>query len=241
MALIFITGNSHSAAMRKGLSLLEGDLHQLASTVRFEIFGLGSDFALDDGFFREAGKYLLLNSGHLHEARFTRLPPDPMPFACGFCLPQWHEFSWSASWKLEAGGSPINTPYAEISAVQMRKAFETKKRHSLRALVYLKEQRHNIFAIECPYPFKHRTDSDSWDLPTVLAADNFCRQLFRSICKESGMPLVRVPEHCLDGDGFMKPEYSAGKDDKFHGNAKFGETMLREILKMDCVIDGVRE
>ena len=229
----FITGDSHTAALRRGLDHLEA---QGGDGVRreIEVVGLGNGARLTERFFRDDGTHATIIDPQ-YRKQVPALPrpgADPHEVAYGWSglfhfARVWRRRTWARFRpSFHAGpGLPVSTRLLRTVVLDWLAP-------QLELLDVLRRVDAHVFVVESPRPFRHHP-AFTWLQPEVgIALDRFCHALLRGEVERRGIGLVRIPARCVDADGFMLPEWRSDREgDPHHGNTAFGALMMREVIQ----------
>lgn len=222
---LFVFGDSHVGAIKKGLeNLLEsgGVPHDWA----IRVLPLVRGGLLPTQFFRtEEGAIRF-------DARFLeRIPLDNEPVIYGFSgnahtTRVVRDIDWSTH-----APAAVASKEAPISAAMLHEIFWHDQRYMLQLLEAMKKLGMQVFVIEAPHLFRHNAVFGRARRQVLLHVDREYRSFFKAELDKRDVPLVAVPQACLDEEGFTLDIYRSPKPrDNHHANALFGEVMLGEIL-----------
>lgn len=230
---IFVTGDSHTAALKRGLLRLEASGWQPAG-VEVTIQGLGNGAHLIKRFFRETGR-----GARIIEPSFCSsvrdLPfPGPEGKATVYCwsglfhfAKVWRDRTWATHRLATTQGSAI-----PVSRGMLRSTILLWFRHQLGLIDAVVRGGGVVMAVESPRPFRHHPAFQQSRPETIAAVDRFCQQVMLAELAKRSIPLVRIPRECLDEDGFMDTRWRSEREaDPHHGNEEFGALMLRCICR----------
>ncbi len=231
---VLITGDSHTAALRRGQLALEADGLWPAG-IDATIAPLGGGHIATEPFFVDRGDHAELSSPE-YRRRFKRLPrPEDGPGTVyGLSAPLhsarlWRHPAWQSFVPAGAGpgraGSGGATP---VSSGMVRRLAVGDQRHGLGLLALLKRLGHRVFAIEPPPPFRHHRALNRTAAEVAIRINRLYRDAILAELARLDVPVVAVPAACLD-NGFTRPEYGTDGD-PHHGNARYGRVMMDAIL-----------
>lgn len=236
--MIFITGNSHLGAIRKGSVDCE-------SLCDLSMFALGSAVFENSEFCQKQGDIVKFLSGDLADRveRSTGENGISSAFTWGFVIgthnaPLYGDKFWRNTnlCLAEGGGRPVSA--AALNHVVMR-YLEPK----LQFFKFLSQIGCDYFVISGPPPkrgnpcFKKGTD-----VTEAVFIDRILRSELVSFLTGVGVPFVTPPEDCIDSDGMLLEEYSlvktsSGKLDPHHANKEYGKMMFEKIQRH--IVDNV--
>jgi len=225
---VLITGDSHTATLKKGMELLvsKGDWPQ---QVDLTIRPLGNAKFLPTPFFVDKGNYAEICNPE-YNRRFKRFPPQKMvksDVIYGLSGPlhtariRRHE-AWS-----EFVPTQFVINETPISNALLDQSIRDDSRYLLEFIDVILRTQKNFFVIEPPRPFKHSVKSIRADVFNYV--DNYYRDFIKQELKHRNVPIIAVDPECYDEAGFMLKSYENGND-PHHGNAEFGELMMKKIL-----------
>lgn len=228
----FITGDSHTGALRRGLDRLAArgwDSHG----VDVEVVGMGTGARFIAPFFRDEGTCARIVDPEYQQ----RVPALPLPgderaeIAYGWSglfhfAKVWRDRTW-ADFR-----PPFHEgPGAPVSAGLLRSVVLDWFAPQLRLMEILRGTGAQVFVVESPRPFRHHPALARLSPQAAISVDRFCRTLMLGEIERLGVGLVRIPPECLDAEGFMLAEWrSAREGDPHHANAAFGELMMRRVV-----------
>lgn len=91
-----------------------------------------------------------------------------------------------------------------------------------------------VILVAAPPPMRiHPSFENGVDPEVAVLVSRLVADHWREFCEQHQIEAVEVPEHVLDKDGFLLPEYVVddGKEDWTHGNLVYGKEMVIEVLK----------
>lgn len=231
---IRICGNSHVAALKKGLEHIGG------TRPAIDVFPLGaqrhelSEFSDVDG----AGRVVLTQRDcRQHLLKFTGKTHFDTDGLWGLCIGThtariYRRKFWSQNEPApiaRRGVRPITK--AAVDAVILN------NQRYVRALIgRLKDAGIPCFVVSSPPP---RRDNPCFQLgtrvETVRYLDDRARSMFKGWLAERGVPFVEPPPETVDGDGFLVSRYALQKPpgetpDPHHANGDYGALMIGRIL-----------
>jgi len=221
-----ILGNSHAAAFRDGLPLLD-EPDQRA----FTVFGVNAQ--IEKGRFFEphpqgilvtdpkmAGR-LIARSGHpviTADASWAFILGHP-----GFLFNAWRDHR------------TVSVPgeLQPVSKAALTAAITGQFKHVLEFFDALGTAKLRFVLILPPPPRRNKTRSPQ----QILTVDEAARRVLSNRAVRSGGALLEPPQGTVDGAGFLKPEFCAGprpdgKEDPHHANAEYGRLMLEKLLPL---------
>jgi hypothetical protein len=226
---VVITGESHTAALFMGQKQLEKEGHKGAAA-NIVVRPLGGGHLLREPFFIDRGDHAEIVTPQFR-ARFERLPLDGaenQDTIYGLCAPLhtarvWRDLDWSRFAPL--GHAKAETP---ISKSMLRDVILEDQKYILAFIDIFVRTGVHIFAIEAPRPFRHHQALKHVREDVALAVDAAYREILRAELSARSVPVVSVPQKCLDVRGFTLEQYGRAAD-PHHGNMKFGRLMMLEI------------
>jgi hypothetical protein len=89
----------------------------------------------------------------------------------------------------------------------------------------------NFFVVESPRPFRHDTCLKFIKPEVLLYVDSFYRNSVKQELKLRNVAIIELNTDCYDDEGFMLDRFRhPNEDDVHHGNADFGELMIKNVL-----------
>ncbi len=227
---ILLTGDSHTAALRKGQIAIEAE-GRWPEQVRLSIRPLGGGQLTCEPFFVDRGDHAEITAA-AYRRQVQRLPmTDDVPGTIyGLSAPLhsvrlWRHSAWQSFAPATMVGTVSGTP---VSSGMMQRLVLEDQRYVLDLLALLKRLGKRVFVVEAPYPFHHHPALRKTSRDLVRYMDQFYRNLIRRELTRLAVPIVAVPNQCVE-DGFMLDLY-AQPGDHHHGNQRYGETMMDEVL-----------
>lgn len=233
IAALFITGDSHVGALRKGHDLLAGS-GRLPSRPAIAFRPMGTSTLMRTAFFLDRSDHLEITVPRFRQ----QVPVLPAPeFATGgtiYCVAgplNFHSLLsrkwWVHNWVV---GMPPRRG-APVSRELLRHALLDMEFHELTLLRRLCELGQRVLVIEPPALFRHHPALAHTPAQSLLALSRLCRELVAEELGRMGIDIVAVPAECLDEEGFMLPAFRHERlADGNHGNAEFGAIMLGRLL-----------
>lgn len=238
---VFITGDSHAGAIKRGLATLRG-AHGACQDVDVEVVALGNGMHMTAPFFEDLG-----TRARIVEASYkTRIKELPLPGAVGrqtvYCwcglfhfAKLWRNGSWIRCRPAFMAGPGIPVSTGLMTAV-IRDWFGQQ----LALIEVLKRSGVKVIAVESPRPFRHHPALRLIRADVVAGVDGFCQGVMLAELRQRKVEVVRIPSACVDSDGFMHSKWRHElPGDRHHGNAMFGALMVERICKqLQGQIDG---
>lgn len=227
---ILLTGDSHTAALRKGQIAIEAE-SLWPERFRLSIQPLGGGHLTCEPFFIDRGDHAEITVA-AYRRQVQRLPmnDDPPGTIYGVSAPLhsvrlWRHPAWQHFAPAAMAGAASGTP---VSSGMMQRLVLDDQRNVLDLLALLKRLDKRVFVIEAPYPFHHHPAMRKTSRDLVRFVDGFYRNLVRRELMRLEVPVVAVPAGCVE-DGFMLDRF-AQPGDHHHGNQHYGRTMMDEVL-----------
>ncbi len=228
---VLITGDSHTGALLRGKQLLENK-NEWPQQVNLTIRPLGRSMINATPFFVDRGDHAEIRNEE-YRKRFKRFPPANMEkinVIYGLSGPLHtsrvlrHQ-AWS-----EFVPAPFTTNESPVSNALLNQVIQNDCQHLLKFIDIILRIRKKLFVIEAPLPFKHAAKNIRPEVFTYV--DSYYRNFIKQELKLRKVPLIAVDSECYDESGFMLECYRSPKEnDMHHGNAEFGELMMKKILK----------
>lgn len=229
-----ITGDSHTAALHRGHAALL-DEGRWPAGLALDIRPLGGGHLTRAPFFSDRGDHAEITTAE-YRRRFDRLPlasdgPDvvyglsaPLHSVRVWRHPAWRRFSPAG---LAPGSAAPGESATPVSSGLLRRVILDDQRHVLALIAILLRGGRQTFVVEAPRPFRHHPALDETSPDLVAHIDAIYRRTIRRELDAMGVPVVSVPEDCLDR-GFMRDDY-AQPGDPHHGNAAYGRLMMERV------------
>ncbi len=228
---LFITGDSHIAAIKRGYHILKG---QNDSFGGLEIVFMRTDSEMRKSMYIDAltpklPKYISLYLRELRKLKLEFHNPDmwvglsgPMMDSFVTRRPDLDKYAFSDA---DTEGIPVSKAMREAIVLD-------DQHHHLELIRELKKAGAKVFVIEAPLPFLELYEK--LNLPPekkVVPFSQLYRQRVKQALAEMDVPLIEIPEHCVNDRGGMKIEYHVGKEDDFHHcSPEYGVLMLKKII-----------
>lgn len=233
VATLFITGDSHVGALRKGHDLLAG-AGRLPASPAVVFRPMGTSTLMRKEFFVDRSDHLEITVPRFRE-QVTVLPAPE--FATGetvYCIAgplNFHSLLsrkwWVHNW---ATGMPPRRG-APVTRGLLRHSLLAREFHELTMVRRLRELGQRVCVIEAPALFRHHPALAHTPAASLMALLRACREILAEELERMGIEIVAVPAECLDEEGFMRSGLRhARPDDGNHGNEEFGAIMLRQCI-----------
>jgi len=226
---VFLTGDSHTAALRRGQTAIEAD-GGWPQDLRLTIQPLGGGHLTREPFFIDRGDHAEITAVE-YRRRFDRLPLEHAAGAdtvYGFSAPLHSARIWRhPDWQNYAPAA-MALPGTPVSSGMVSRLVLADQKYVLDLLALMTRIGRRVFVIEAPYPFHHHPALRKSPAAVVRHLDRAYRAIVRSELARLEVPVVAVPQDCTE-DGFMRSEYGQ-PGDHHHGNERYGRTMMSEIL-----------
>lgn len=230
---VLITGDSHTGQLQLGMELLvrQGEWPQ---HIDLTINPLGGGHIFATPFFIDAGDYAELCNKDFRK-QFQRFPPEtientdviyglsgPLHTARVRRSRAWSEF-------VPAQFAVDETP---VSNALLNQVILDDCQYLLKFIDVILRTGERLFVLEAPRPFRHDRALQSIRPEVFSYIDNYYRDFIKQELKLRNVPIIAVDPECYDDAGFMLECYRNPKeDDMHHGNSKFGELMMKKVLK----------
>lgn len=227
---VFITGDSHTGALNRGLVSLS-QKGALAPDLSIHIRPLGGGHLLPTPFFEDAGTHATIIEPE-YTKHIAQLPPAGGDFdAIGLSMPLWpmrvvHQLVWD-NWSLGevAGRKPM-------SKAVFKELVKADQKYVLQLAELLQRSGVKVLAISAPRLFRDHNVLRFIPEAQGLHIFETFRELQCAELKKRKIDIIDVPDACLDADGFMRPEFRhEDPKDEHHANAAFGELMIQNISR----------
>jgi len=230
---IFVTGDSHTAALKTGADLLisQGDVPQ---DCQIDVQQLGGGISMTTPFFIDRGDFAEMTH-EKHLRRIKRLPfADEQQYYdwYGICGPLHATRIWRNKdyWQNYTPFTPEGGQ-APVSASLLRHVVVQEQHYTMQLLELLKRVGVKVFVIEAPKPYKHHPILELVNQDIIAYVDEFYRKVMREWLASKDVPVIDVPGACYDADGFMHEAYRHDNPaDGYHANKQFGAVMISEII-----------
>lgn len=226
---ILITGDSHTAALNRGLMELRAT-GQTDAAVDILVKQLGGGHLLPTPFFNDVGTHAEI-ADPAYRKSFGFLPPKAAHFdAIGLSMPLWpmrvvHQLVWGDL--SLATRSPDRRP---ISHAAFRQIVLQDQRYVLQLAELLARVGVTPIAISGPGLFRDHAVLRVVTAEHVLAIFNAYRAIMIAELARRDVTIINIPAVCLDADGFMNPDFRHDDaKDHHHANAAFGALMIQAV------------
>ena len=230
---ILITGDSHTAAVKRGLNLLESEA-AVPPGFEVEVIGLGGGQHMLDPFFEVRDGVAVMT----HPTFAKRLPLLPRPGAaergtvytwCGLFhfAKAWRDRTWIdfRPCTLAGKGAPVSMGLVAETVLGWA-------RHQLDLVHLVRRTGARVLVMETPRPFRHHWALKHIPAETIIEVDRYLQDLMMSELESRSIEVVRMPAECLDAEGFMNPEWrNEVETDEHHANQAFGALMIRRLCE----------
>lgn len=230
---LYICGNSHTRALKAGLSLVQAEQDADMDMV---VFPLGPSSHEQNPFSEiDSGRVVLKDNRYRKKLKqffgFTNFSPDHQ---WGICMGNqyarlyghetWHEFC--PAWMGEAGKAPVSEALFERMVAE-------DQAHCRAFFDQLLETGVRFFFIEAPFPLMtHPAIAEvGIDPKVVKAVDAKARSVTAHWLGARGVPIVSTPPETADDNGFLLTSFAKGGNDPYHGNQFYGRLMMERILE----------
>jgi hypothetical protein len=230
---VFVTGDSHTGALKRGLMQLER-LQRVPAGFQVQVQGMGSGAHMIRPFFRDLGDCAQITEPTFQD-HVTQLPlPTPDGLQTVYCwsglfhfAKVWRDKTWATH-----RPATIDGVHPPVSTGMLRETILEWFRYQLAVLEVLKRNGCRVLAVESPRPFRHHPALASNPAEVVAAVDRICQDVMLGELQARSIPLVRIPQDWVDDEGFMQPEWRHEKEtDPHHASARFGALMIRRICE----------
>lgn len=239
-ATLFITGDSHVGALRKGHALLAA-AGRLPDRPAVVFRPMGTSTLMRTAFFEDRSDHLEITVPRFRE-QVTVLPaPEFAASETVYCIAgplNFHSLLsrkwWVHNW---ATGMPRRRG-APVTRGLLRHSLLAMEFHELTMVRRLRELGQQVRVIEAPAPFRHHPALAHTPAESLIALFRICREIIAAELDRIGIGILTVPAECLDDEGFMLPAFRHEKPtDGNHGNAGFGAIMLARLLSAVTCVD----
>jgi len=232
---IYITGDSHTAALKLGLDelMLTNEMHPAHSV---EVAMLAGANSFSSPYFKDMGEFAEFRT-RKSSKRIRRLPfsdEDGHYDYYGICEPLHASRLWRfrSNW---VNHHPFTRKdgLAPVSESLLRHVILREQAYNLQLVELLKRVHAKVFVIEAPKPYRHRESVQQTGFGEVSYIDNFYKNIIRGRLQENDIPFINVPSVCYDAEGFMYDEFKSERQgDSLHANKSFGKIMIKEIIRL---------
>ncbi len=229
---VLVFGDSHTAALRRGQVAIETDGHW-PDAVRLTVRPLGGGHLATAPFFADRQDHAEVTLPE-YRRQFARIPreDDPEDTVYGVSALLHPVRIWrSPAWQDHAPADLVPPPegVTPVSSGMVRHLALDDQRPMLDLVALLRRLGRRVFAVEAPRPFRHHPALRKTPAATVMHVDRLYRDTVGRELRRLGVPVVGVPQRCLDADGFTREDLGQ-VGDPHHGNAAYGAIMMGEIL-----------
>lgn len=227
---ILITGGSHVVALNQGFKSL-AQSGEIPSSLEFRVRPLGGGLSFARDFFRARNDHVEITYRKFR-AKFTRIPPPGVTYGAValstalYSRPVWNKADWAVY-----GVAGFTEDRILTSNSMLRRAIYDDNKHIIAFLGHLRTFGIRVCIVEGPRPFRHNIEVQRTGIDLVKHIDTLYRSLTLAILDREAIPVIPVPDTAVDEDGFMLQMYRhRNPKDKTHGNADFGQLMMRQII-----------
>jgi hypothetical protein len=230
---IFICGNSHVAALQRGLTKLD------RSSGDVTIFPLGNGFyELTDFSGVKNGEVILTDPTYARNFEtYAGQNHFDSSHIWGLCMGThtariYRNHMWVDSAPADMGGSGARP----ISEAVLDAIVDADQKYIKLFMSRLKSHGLKFFCISCPALRSDHPCFKSGILPEVGAfVDSYARERFKGWLKEQRIDFVDMPRGSVDAHGFLRPRYrqlraGKGRRDPHHANAAYGKLMMQRVF-----------
>lgn len=229
---VLITGDSHTGPLKSGQNLLisKGEWPQ---RIDLTIRPLGNAKFFPTPFFVDKGDYAEIRN-LTYRKQLERLPlleiansdtiyglSGPLHTSRVLRNSAWSNFV----------PSQFALNEAPVSNALLHQTILDDCQYLLKLIDIIVRARKKLFVIEPPRPFKHNKSLKVIRPEVFSYVDGYYRDFIKQELKLRNIPIISVSPDCYDESGFMLECYRSPKEhDMHHGNAQFGELMMKKIL-----------
>lgn len=234
MMKILITGDSHTAALQRGLKALRAQ-GALREGVEVSVKPLGGGHVLPTPFWRDAGDHAeIIAPGY--RAQFTRLPPQQpaidvlAPDVLALCMPLWpmRILHRMAGEKLALADRVAD--HATVSKAVFRQLVLADQQHVLGLIDLFNRIRMPCVALSPPVLFADHKVLARYPAAQALRVFDTYRAIMLAELAARDVPVIDLPPETRQADGFMRPDFRHDDpEDAHHANAAFGALMIRRL------------
>lgn len=225
---LLVMGDSHVATLRLGWERQAAREGLNGADIRFAPFG-PADRCIEPFFEIDAGRVRITHPRL--RGRGTLIPPNEhvdryvvSALFNTFSVVRDRE-TWS---RFDPPG--VTSGRSPLSAAAMEQIIVDHQRYIRDLVTTLDGFGLPLIVVESPYPFRHIRVVQEIGPHRVIAADALVRRSARAFLADLRIPVVDVPAHLRDSDGFTRREF-ANPRWVHHGNADFGAEMLGEVVR----------
>ena len=225
---VLITGDSHVGPLNRGIQKL-AEQNAVPDTLDITIRPLGAGALMKTPFFvEEDGVARMLPAEY--KTNMLRLPTQGEYTVYGFSG-NFHttrilrDVNWSniAPIAVAKDEQPVSTAF-------LNELFHEDQKYMLALLDVMLKSQVTVFVVEAPRAFRHQRIFERARKEVLFYIDQEYRKYIRRELEKRGIQVIAVPPGCLDEEGFMLDCYRHPDErDQHHGNAEFGEVMMREV------------
>lgn len=229
---IFITGDSHIGALKKGWIGLETK-SEIPKNLRFSFSPLGPGDSMLTPFFEKRSDHLKITSDD-GAKWLTRIPEESSEqenilYVISAPL-HLQPIILHPFFKRHRPSEISNSPTKSSKALIRRIARE-RKRYAIEFVIALKSLNQKVAVIEPPRTFKHHPNIKKTSLDIITYLEDFCRNEVKQLLTRNGIPTIELPVESYDDDGLMLDNYRhESSEDRHHGNQAYGEMMIKQVI-----------
>jgi hypothetical protein len=240
---IFIGGNSHTGALKKGFDALGGSVPE----IRFVPFGSG---------LKEVRPFSVILDGMVEmtdpdyaanlEKYAGKRHFDPSDI-WGICMGFHNVRIFGAPMWMGAAPADVAGPTQRpISQAVLDEIIINDQLHVRAFIAQLKKANIRLFVISGPARQRGgNVVAKGVPQDVVTSIDRRARDLFEAWLSKIAVPFVDVPSEVVEADGFLKDKYAQkvlgnGAPDALHANAHYGRLMMEKVVAHIAQLDRAR-
>ena len=225
---VWISGNSHTGALKEGLTKLK---HQ---HLDIQIFPFGSGVHERTEFSSlDNDKVTFTNEEYAENLqRFTNKSFFDKTDYWGLCLGTHNARIYRDSFWNNAMPSAIAQPgIRPVSDMLLEAMIESDQRYIRSFMSRLKKVEVPFFVVTCPPPRQdHKCFERGIAHETVAYIDNSARTYLKKWLNTQNVDFVDIPKELVTAEGFLKPEFNSPREKRFHANIQYGIILMRKVI-----------
>ncbi len=232
MRPIIITGDSHLAALARGLRLCGQEI----APERVTFWPMGTGLAARTEFFEidEDARKVTTTAPRWRNRSFSResVAVDGADPVIVVSLPlHTSGFLQRTGWNTHVPWSMVRKPREFPLSDQAIEALITdESKYAVAFAAALKSIGLSVAVIEAPRFFRNAPYLRNRRLDVCCYIDRLCRERVSSALAEAGVPVIAQPARTVAADGTTDPAYKhEDPKDRHHGNAVYGQLAMAEI------------
>jgi hypothetical protein len=230
---VLIIGDSHTAALEKGKKLL-AEKSKLPDGIKLDIRCLGNHRIMRTPFFIDRGDYAEICNDE-YRKQYNFFPPlslkhdmENVVYGLSGLLFPGSVISWLSKF---AAPSQLVLNEIPVSNALLTQLVLDDCQYLLKFIDIILRTKQKLFVIEGPQFFRDAHISKNCRHQLIKYFNDYYRVIIKKELENRNIPVIALNPECYDEHGFMLEKYRHENiNDKLHGNALFGELMLKKAI-----------